>query len=102
MSNNYIENYIMKVLLDRESPFNLINSLENGNIKCFQDGKPFDMLSRIQEDCTHEFEEIDRIGCMYHVGLGCEDVMEQCKICNKTKTRHSMENAKMTLGEWAD
>lgn len=49
--------------------------------------------------CKHDFEEIDRIGCMYHVGLGCEDVMEQCKKCNEVKTFHSMKNAKMSLGE---
>lgn len=47
----------------------------------------------------HEWEEIDRIGCMYHVGNGCEDVMEDCK-CGAERTRHSMKNAKMSLGEW--
>ena len=48
----------------------------------------------------HEWEEIDRIGCMYHVGNGCEDVMEQCKFCNETREFHSMKNAKMSLGKW--
>ncbi len=51
---------------------------------------------------VHEWEEIDRIGCMYHIGLGCEDVMETCKSCGKERERHDMKNAQMSLGEWAE
>lgn len=52
--------------------------------------------------CKHDWDEIDRIGCMYHVELGCEDVMQMCKICGESREYHSMKNAKMSLGEWSE
>ena len=57
---------------------------------------------RLRENCKHDWEEIDRIGCMYHVGLGCEDVMEMCKICGDSREYHSTKNAKMSLSEWIE
>ena len=59
------------------------------------------MISMTLVPHEHEWEEIDRIGCMYHVGLGCEDVMYECK-CGKTKETHSMKNAIMSMGEWQE
>lgn len=59
-------------------------------------------MIELKQKCKHDWEEIDRIGCMYHVGLGCEDVMQQCKLCGDSREFHSMKNAKMSLAEWIE